>query len=246
MLSLSDVVKILNKSVVPISFLLRKLGWTLFSPLDIMTKKVRPSCTKEIPRATIFVEWTCEEEFIQERRRLFEKRFEFKIYCLKKWFLTIKLKNPHQAFKKKKEKKRNKLHNGTRLRRRGFSREYWPQSHWSSSQEKGTNSLEHGVLWWISPLETSSPIEGMLVSRGEIHQRTHAVTCSVTASGQNEPRAISVPWGWMMGGQETLFHWVLTPLLTMVVTPVGWFYCVPTTKSLALTYILTITIHLLT
>jgi hypothetical protein len=92
MLSHLDAVKILNKSVVRISFLPRKLGSTLFSPLDIMRKKVRPSCTKEIPRATIFVEWTCEEEFIQERRQLFEKGFEFKIYCLKKWFLTIELK----------------------------------------------------------------------------------------------------------------------------------------------------------
>jgi hypothetical protein len=70
--------------------------------LDIMTKKVRPSCTK----ATIFVEWTCEEEFIQERRQLFEKGFEFKIYCLKKWFLTIELKNPHRAFKRKQTKKK--------------------------------------------------------------------------------------------------------------------------------------------
>jgi hypothetical protein len=107
--------------------------------LDIMTKKVRPSCTKEIPRAAIFVEWTCEEEFIQETRRLFEKGFEFKIYCLKKWFLTIELKNPHWGFKRTQKKpKQNKLPNGTRLRQRGFSQEHWPQPHWCSSQEKGT------------------------------------------------------------------------------------------------------------
>jgi len=61
----------------------------------------------------------------KKRRQLFEKGFEFKIYCLKKWFLKIKKKNTKWIFKKKKtkKKKKNKLHNGTRLRRREFSQE---------------------------------------------------------------------------------------------------------------------------
>jgi len=44
----------------------------------------------------------------KKRRRLFEKGFEFKIYCLKKWFLTIELKNPHWVFKRKQTKKKKK------------------------------------------------------------------------------------------------------------------------------------------
>jgi hypothetical protein len=108
MLSLSHAVKILNKSAVPISFLPRKLGSTLFLlPWTSWWRMWGQVAQKKSQLATIFVEWTCEEEFIQERRQLFEKGFEFKIYCLKKWFLTIELKNLHWGFKRKPKTKTN-------------------------------------------------------------------------------------------------------------------------------------------
>jgi hypothetical protein len=97
--------------MVPIFFLSKKLGLTVFSILSNLIGRSGAKLQKEIiPKTTFFlpIVSSYEDESIRRicfpyehckkssykkviygRRWMLGRRFEFKIYCLKRWFLTI-------------------------------------------------------------------------------------------------------------------------------------------------------------